>query len=678
MKSKKVVLLLFLISSSIWFSIVSSTYVSSTTRDITESYNLESLKKDNLNLIGQWDQNYGFSENIFIQDNFAFLAGEGLVIFDISNPALPTFVSQFKDNETGISQGVFVQDDLAFIVGYYKGLRIIDISDITKPVLLGSYGTYVTGIAVQDDYAYIFTSPNDFEVIKISNPKNPYKVGFISQLDCSSMFDLIVEGTKAYAVLTCGIGIISIANPAAPFIMHKHDSVGAQDLVIHNQIAYVAAGNDGLEVLNISNPYNTQNISQLSLNYSVFDICFKDDIVYLADDNNGLTIINVSDVNNLKVLDNSLDLYTSFNLAMSNDVIYLLTSISNAYSIDVTDPNDPQKISVLDLGGTTESVAVDGDFAYIANGIDGLAILDVSYKRNPILLSRANTGNYSVRVRLQNNYAYVTTQFIASCAIWEKIVIYDITDTNNPQYISEFCMGYPIRDMQFYGNYLYVLTHANLKIYDISNPILPVLMNQYTEYERLYSLKVIDDILLLGTRNGLLILELLTPYNVSPIDFCFNNTAIYGIAIEDNKGVLLAGIEDAGTRIMSVDFSDLTKPVNKSYVQIESLFSYGYFFVYEEDFIIKNNKVYVATFERFVVLQMKNNGQLVEFGQFTSEGLCGFVISDKIIYLSSRFDGLLIINGDFLIDFGTNLLYYIPIAAFLIVLFIVIRRRKNV
>lgn len=676
MKWKKTVLFLILIFSHIWIASVFTLEVGSTTFNNTKSPVRESISEDNLNLIGQWDQNYGYAKDIFIHDDFAFIAGEGLIILDISNPATPVFVSQFKENEESRTYGVYVQNDLAFIVGYGKGLRIIDISEITNPILLGSYGTHATGVFVQDDYAYIFGSPDAFEVIDISNPLNPIKTGAIEQFNCGPSDRLIVDGSIAYVTSSCGIDIIDVTNPWSPYILHKHKSIEAYDLVIHDQTAFVAARYDGFLILDVTNPSNPQNISQLNLNYTTYDICYSNNIVYLADNNFGLTIINVSDITHPEIIPNTLKFDSAYNIVKNNDVLYFLTPFNEVYSISIADLNNPQQLGVFDFGGTSEDITIEGNFAFVANGIDGLVILDISNKNKPVLVSQVNPGNYSVRVNLHSDYAYVTTQFVASCSIYDKIVVYDISDKSNPQFVSEFGTNKPIYDIQFIGNYLYVISHISFSIYDISNPFEPILMNSYTNFERLLCLKIIDDIVLLGTNYGLVILELLTPYNVSSLNFCFNNTNIYKIAVENSKGVLLVGI-DGGSQIVSVDFSDLTNPVNKSFIAIESLFSEGLRYGSNLDLIIDDSKIYTITSERLVIIREKNNGQLEEIGQYTSQTLTDIVLIDDVIYLSAILDGLLILNGNFTIGFGASIFYYIPVSTILIVVIVFLRKRKK-
>jgi len=677
MKWKKVALFLILIFSHIWFVSVFTLDVSSSTFNVTESPILENISKDNLDLIGQWDQNYGIAEDIFIQDDFVFLAGEGLIILDISNPAKPVFVSQFKDNEESRTKGVYIRDNLAFIVGYSKGLRILDISDITNPILLGSYGTHATCVFVQDDYAYIIGSPDAFEVIDISDPENPVKVGAIQQFNCSPSYRLLVNGSIAYVSSGCGLDIINISNPEAPIILHKYHSIEAYDLVLHNQIAFVAARYNGFVILDVSDPSNPQNISQLFLNYSTYDIYYSNKVVYLSDNNYGLTIINVSDITNPKIIPHTLKFDSTYNIVQNKDVLYLLTTLSEVYSVNIMNPNNPQQLGVFDLGGNSEDVAIKGNFAFIANGLDGLVVLDIKNKTHPVLVSRVNSGNYSVKVYLYNVFAFVVTQYRHACSIWEKIVIFDISNKNNPQFVSEFRKGFLIYDMQFIDTSLYIVSENNLEIYDISNPLVPVLMNNYDNFGSLLSLKITDDIILLGTTEGLIILELLTSYNVSTLNFCFNNTYIFKIAIENNKGVMLTGIYDVGFQIVSVDFSDLTNPVNKSSMAIESLFSDGLRYVYNYNLIMDDSKVYTLTSERLVIISVKNNGQLEEIGQFTSQVLTGIVLVDTGIYLSAKYDGLLVLDKNFTIGFDLSIFYYMPISTILIVIIVFIRKRKK-
>jgi hypothetical protein len=59
-------------------------------------------------------------------------------------------------------------------------LRVIDISNPTNPVEIGSYDTpgEAFGVYVSGNFAYVADRDSGLRVIDISNPKNPVEIGF--------------------------------------------------------------------------------------------------------------------------------------------------------------------------------------------------------------------------------------------------------------------------------------------------------------------------------------------------------------------------------------------------------------------------------------------------------------------------------------------------------------------
>ena len=111
-------------------------------------------------------------ETIFSKDQYLFLGSmRGMYIYDISSPATPTFVSEFQHGTA--CDPVVVDGDYAFVTlrggnscgATESGLFIVDISDITTPVLTVSYpmdGPY--GLGVKDEKLFVCDGDSGLKV----------------------------------------------------------------------------------------------------------------------------------------------------------------------------------------------------------------------------------------------------------------------------------------------------------------------------------------------------------------------------------------------------------------------------------------------------------------------------------------------------------------------------------
>ncbi|MDX2472130.1 MAG: hypothetical protein QNL91_00320, partial [Candidatus Krumholzibacteria bacterium] len=257
----------------------------------------------------------GAARGIVVTGSKAFLADgySGLQVIDITDPWLPTIVGTI--NTPGYSYEVRVAGDLAYVADHTGGLRIIDISDITNPVEIGSYvpGFTALGLAVQGHLAF---------------------VGF---------------GTSG------GVHIVDVSNPALPTLVAAltTNTGDARTVDVAGDHLYVAAGNVGMVVFDISTPTSPVEVGKVSVNGSVNAVAVQGNRLVFSADGLGLVVC------------------------------------------DVTDPTKPVATSTIPLPGTQRHVSLDGNRAFVANDGTGIYAFDISNPYSPELLWQHDTVGYS-------------------------------------------------------------------------------------------------------------------------------------------------------------------------------------------------------------------------------------------------------------------------------------------
>lgn len=142
-------------------------------------YIFEILETGELNRIGHL---YAEIENAIaldIQNDFLYIANGigGIVVYDISVPESPVFVSQI--NTTGAAQDIDISGDNAIVAVGGLGVDIIDFSDPANPEFI----TNITGIgsafnlSVENGLAYV-ARWETVEIIDVSDPQNPVLAGW--------------------------------------------------------------------------------------------------------------------------------------------------------------------------------------------------------------------------------------------------------------------------------------------------------------------------------------------------------------------------------------------------------------------------------------------------------------------------------------------------------------------
>ncbi len=111
--------------------------------------------------------------NIAISGSYAYTAGEGIQIFDISSPANPVLTGALSLPIS--ASGLFISGDYAYISGFGNGLQVIDISNPANPVYIGSVDTpgVAVDISVSGDYAYITDGDNGMVTVPLPVEVSP-------------------------------------------------------------------------------------------------------------------------------------------------------------------------------------------------------------------------------------------------------------------------------------------------------------------------------------------------------------------------------------------------------------------------------------------------------------------------------------------------------------------------
>jgi hypothetical protein len=213
---------------------------------------------------------------------YAYVADlyEGLVVADVDmlSDGDPTnnFLARVATfNPDGALDGavyITVAGDYAYVL-CKRGLVIVGIDDPLHPRLASEVVAPdivdPRAIAVQFRYAFV-TDARGLRVIDITRPERPTLAG---SLDLTEAGDLYVARTYAYiAAGSQGLAIVDVERPASPFLQQMYSAggrlndtrsvrVAATDASI---FAYVADGKNGLRVLQLISPGETPGSSGFS------------------------------------------------------------------------------------------------------------------------------------------------------------------------------------------------------------------------------------------------------------------------------------------------------------------------------------------------------------------------------------------------------------------------------
>jgi hypothetical protein len=287
---------------------------------------------------------------------------------------------------SGRASEVVLPGNYAYVANEIAGLQVIDVSDPANPQRMGGYDTSGEsyGVAVAGNYAYVADGTAGLQVIDVSDPANPKRVGGYNT--SGSAREVALSGNYAYAADGyAGLQVIDVSNPANPKQVGGYQTVGdAVAVALVGTIAFVV-DRAGLEVIDISNPANPQRLGGYPMQQfagAPLAVAVSENYAYVADDFAGLHVIDVRNpavprrVGGYDVDNDFEESRAGFRagVAVSGDYAYVRRDVGMEV-IDVSNPTNPQGVGGNSAAANAEGVFVTTNHVFVAAGERGLSIL---------------------------------------------------------------------------------------------------------------------------------------------------------------------------------------------------------------------------------------------------------------------------------------------------------------
>jgi choice-of-anchor B domain-containing protein len=244
---------------------------------------------------------------------------------------------------------------------------------------------------------------------------------------------------KEYALVGCdGLNVIDISNPKSPVRVAKIDSLPFFDLKVYKNYLYLVTGGTGLAyVVDLTIPDQPKTISSFPSAHNIT----IDPRGFIYAEFPGLTIYDIRE-----------------------------------------NPENPKKIYESGGSGGHDATIV-GDVLYDFHGGSGTNIYNVKNPGNPVLLSAISDPgikyHHSGYPTEDGDYLFICDEAAKGEA--PDITVWDIRDFDRPKKVTEiFDFTATVHNLYIIGNFAYVSYYsAGVKIFDISNPEFPILMDTY-------------------------------------------------------------------------------------------------------------------------------------------------------------------------------------------------------
>jgi hypothetical protein len=296
----------------------------------------------------------------------------------------------------GVAYGVTVSDNYAYVADGYGGLVIIDISNPAVPTLVGSYdisGAY--DVKVSGSYAYVAGCSDGLVIVDISNPATPAFIG--SYNTAGNAYDVEVSGNYAYvADYDNGLVIVDISNPTSPiFKSNCNTGDNFYSITVLDNHAYVLDGTE-LIIIDVSNPESPTCIGDYQLDGNIYGVEVRDGYAYVSfikftgephESIKGLEVIDISNPNAPylvgRYVEDGRRYYTTgritYGITLSGNYAYVTNGhLADVTIFDISTPSLPKLAGYFATPGLAMNIAIKDNYAYVADYWEGFNIWHIS------------------------------------------------------------------------------------------------------------------------------------------------------------------------------------------------------------------------------------------------------------------------------------------------------------
>jgi len=266
---------------------------------------------------------------------------------------------------------------------------VMDISNPFSPVERGRLPmpALVNGIAVVNEKAYVACGAQGFYVLDIAAPTSPSIIGFYATSEARAV---VADGTVAYlADGDWGLKIIDVSNAYAPTLLSSIDTPGwAQQVQIGNyagkKCALVADGTGGVRIIDVTAPSTPVELAVISTSNAtgIVDIKAVGSKLYTSGYEKGVQVFDMTNPS-LPVLKGSYSSILGVPIDVVGSTVYTGTSLLQI--LNASNPTSISQTGQVDLGSSVYRFRVSGNYAYIAAGAKGFKVVSISNPASPVL-----------------------------------------------------------------------------------------------------------------------------------------------------------------------------------------------------------------------------------------------------------------------------------------------------
>ncbi len=353
---------------------------------------------------------------------------------------------------------------------FQNGLRILDISQVTNPVLVSEIhlgGGYA--VALSENLVLIAAAEKGLAIIDASDPKNPVLKSVFDT--AGEARDVAVDGSTAFvADGPGGLLAVDFKNPSAPKAVGSWDSPGeALGLKLRGKTVFLADGGSGLQTIDGTAPARLSPLGSVETDGTAESVALAGDFAFIADGPGGIKVIQVSDPSKPRLANSLTASGYARSIAAEGNVLCVGSLYDGGYQLlDISNPAAPVVASTNKYTMYNEgwNVGIFGNRGVVVDYFSGVFVLNFSDIRKPSILGRFFTPSSIVSASGRDNLAFAVGELSGAQTV-------DVSDPVRPVPLGGSSIFRGVQNITASGRYVYVTDRWSIKVFDAADPAKP-------------------------------------------------------------------------------------------------------------------------------------------------------------------------------------------------------------
>ncbi|WP_457626683.1 LVIVD repeat-containing protein [Persephonella sp.] len=564
----------------------------------------------------------------------------GEFIFDKFNYIIGSVDTLGKARNTAVLES----ENIAYVADSSAGVQVIDISDISSPVIINSMDTdnaYDVFVVPDEHLLLVADGISGLKIYDISSPKNPSLISNFETDDTA--IDIEAAGSLIFIVEPSNIQIVDISTPTDPVLKGSFTTDDSYKIKISSDEskAFIADGISGIKIVDISNPSNPQLISSLDTDGKTFSLALSPDEtkVYIADGVAGFKIIDISNIDEPVEISRFDTAWSARDIALSLDGknVYITDGYAGVYAIDVSDYRYPLLLGVCKTKDYAYGITTISErkIALISDMSAGIQIIDMKDIKNPYILTSLKTAFSTRDMAVSPDRSII---YMASTTAGLQVL--DLSRPESPEIVSslETSMARGIA-VSSDGKKVYISDYSEgLKIIDVSNYLNPELIKVIDTPGLSYDVALSGDETLAFIADDTQGIQIVDIQNAAIINSISGIGRSRSVALSQSGNIIFTA---TGSNLTAVNISDIDNPQVMSYVDTPG---------YTNGVILLDNETlaYIPDATSGITIVDVSNPNNLSVIKSIKTGLYASSVSlsedEKTAYVSASYSGLYILD----------------------------------